>query len=851
MASVFVQDARLAIRLAMRELRGGIGGFYVLVACIMLGVAAITTVGVLSSALRAGLGEQGQILLGGDLSFALVHQQPTAIQRNFISLYGRTSEVASLRSIARLKDADRTVLVDIKAVDKSYPLTGELVIKGGGQLQSILGSGNTALVDPLLLQRLGISIGDGFFLGNLKIIAAGEIAVEPDRLSGRLNFGPRVLLSRRTLLQTGLVQPGSLIRYDVRLLIDQQRERGLLALKALKKQVKQKFPQAGFRVRDYTNPSPGIRRAIDRFSQFLTLLSLAALFIGGVGVANAVSSHVARKRETIATFKSLGASSSLIFLTYLAQILMLAGIGIALGLAVGLAIPLLLNFAFASGLPVRLAFGFPAGALFLAALYGLLVALIFMLWPLGIARKIRAAELYRSEISPDTKGPGWAIVVLVVFLIILLGATTVMMSALKAVALVVCIAFMLLYFVFAGFARALQKAARAMPRPTNPQLALVRASLAGPTPLVRTIILSLGIGLSLLVTVSLVQSSLVAELETGVPSDAPNFFVLDIDKADLSKFRKIASDTAPGLKINTAPMLRGRLIRLAGVGVEKIRPSPNAAWVIRGDRGLTFSDQLPKGSVLTAGKWWSADYAGPPLVSFEEDIANGLGLSLGDMITINVLGRDIEARIANLRRVKWESLSINFVMIFSPNTLRNAPYKMLATLSLRDKENVGREARLVINLVSAFPDITPIAVREALQAVDRIVQRILVAIRAANIVLLLAGVMALAGAMAATHTQRVRETVIFKVLGATRRRILTAHLVEYAALALASALIALIFGTLAAYAIVRFVMELEFTFSSRVIVETIGLVLLLVVPLGLMGTWRILGQSSTAHLRRA
>jgi len=850
LSSDFPRDLSLAGKLAVRELRGGLSGFYVLVICIMLGVAAITSVGVLSSALRTGLQDQGRVLLGGDLSFALVHRAPTAIQSNFISSFGQTSEIANLRSISRSSDGNRSVLVDIKAVDKAYPMTGELVMNGG-KVGELLHEGDNALIDKLLLERLGISVGEQFLLGSAKITVAGTIALEPDRLSGRLNFGPRVLLSKRTLLQTGLVQPGSLIRYDLRLKLNEQDGRGIEEIKAIQKLVKEKFPQAGFTMRDRSNPTPAIRRAIDRFSQFLALISLAALFIGGVGVANAVTSHIARKRETIATFKSLGASGHVIFLIYLLQIIMLAGLGIVLGLLLGLVIPPAINFFIAESLPVKLGFGLPIGALALATLYGFLVALIFMLWPLGGARKIRAAELYRSEISQDGTGPGWPIVLVIIGLIGALAAMVIFMSEMRLISLLVCVAFMVLYFVFRGLGGALKWGVRKLPRPQNNQLAMVRASLAGPTPLLRTIVLSLGIGLSLLVTASLVQKSLVSELKTGLPSDAPNFFVLDIDKSDLTQFKDIALQTAPGMKLNTAPMLRGRLTMLAGKPVESVKPSPGVEWVLRGDRGLTFSQDIPKGSELTKGQWWPKDYDGPPLVSFEEKIAEGLGLKLGDKVTVNVLGRDIEARISNLRRVKWESLSINFVMIFSPNTLENAPFKIMATISLRDKNNVGEEGQLISKLMRALPDITPIAVREVLAAVDKVLQGVLAAVRAANMVLLLVGAVALAGAMAATHNARVRETVIFKVLGATRRRILTVHLMEYLALALLSAFISLVLGGVAAFVIVTWGMELQFVFSGRVLFEIIGLVLVLILPLGLLGTWRVLGQSSTAQLRAA
>ena len=844
-----IVDFPLALRLALRELRGGLKGFYVLVICIMLGVSAITTVGVLSTAMHRGLKEQGRNLLGGDLSFGLVHQEASSVQKDYVASFGRTSSIASLRSIARVRNNDRSALVDIKAVDEAYPLTGKLQVHQKGNLVQQLFKGRNALVDKLLLERFALKIGDEFMLGSLPVRVIGTIALEPDRLSGRLNFGPRVLISRQTLQKTGLVQPGSLVRYTVRLLLSGENRHDMDEVRAIRKKVLDHFPQAGFIVLDRANPTPGISRAIGRFSQFLELISLAALLVGGVGVANGVTSHIARKRETIATFKSLGASGRTIFSIYLLQVLLLAGVGIALGLLLGVMIPPALNWFIASLLPVKLSFGLSGSALFLSTLYGFLVALVFMLWPLGQARKIRAAELYRASISETKAGPGRGLAVLIALLVVGLGALIVALSSAKFISLFVCLGFLGLFGLFRGIAALLKKGFGHLSRPQNTKLALVRASLAGPTPLLTTIMLSLGIGLTLLATSSMVQSSLLAEMRGGLPKDAPNFFVLDIDKADLGNFKKIAGEAAPGIKVNDAPMLRGRLTKLAGVAAEKITPKAGTGWVLRGDRGLTFAKDIPKGSVLTQGEWWPQNYDGPPLVSFEEKIAQGLGLKLGDYVTVNVLGRDIHAKIANMRRVEWKSLSLNFVMIFSPNTLQNAPFKILATLTLRDKNNVEQEAQLIRKLVGALPDITPIAVREVLASVDRVLRGILVAVRSANLVLLLVGAVALAGAMAATHNARLRETVIFKILGATRRTILSVHFLEYMVLAFLSALIALVFGGLAAYAIVTYGMELVFVFSWKTVAEILGLIVLLIVPLGLFGTVRILGEKSTTCLR--
>lgn len=844
-------DLSLAFKLAIRELRDGLGGFYVLIGCIIMGVTAITTVGVLSQALSDGLANQGRELLGGDLSFSLTHRQVNEEQRRFISSYGRISETATLRSIARVPASGQNVLVDIKAVDEAYPLVGDLVLKEGVDLAKNLGAEMTAVVAPLLLTRLNIKVGDSFSIGKARITVTGTIANEPDRLSGRINFGPRVLMTRKTLIKTGLVQPGSLINWRIKLALnDNERNVSPSTLQTIRNEVIQQFPNSAFSIRDRLNPSPGLNRAIGRFSQFLTLVSLSALFIGGIGIANAVSSHISRKKQVIATFKSLGASTRLVFLTFAIEILILAGCGIAMGLIAGLAVPQLINQIYMGALPVQLVFGVPFKPIFLASLYGFLVAFIFMLWPLGEAKRIRAAELYRAEISSPKQKPDWRIVTIIILLIAALITVTTVTSSEQLITVYALVFFILLYFAFFGLAALLHRGFKFLPRQGKAEWALARASLARPGQVLRTVILSLGIGLSLLTTVSFIERSLVAELKTGLPEEAPNFFVLDIDKSQIEDFRSIASKNIPNIKFNVAPMLRGRLINVAGVQSDQLKPAPDVEWVLRGDRGLTFNKEIPQNSKLVAGNWWREDYDGPPLVSFEERVAKGLGLKLGDKVTVNILGRDIEATVANFREVVWQSLSLNFTMIFTPNTLQEAPYKLLATLSLPPESKTEAEGKLLSELVSNFPAITPISVKEVLIAVDSVVQQLLMAVRMSNIVLLLTGALALAGALAASHRQRIHETVIFKVLGATRKRILLAHLIEYLILTIISASIALIFGGLLSYVLVTKVMKLNYIFSGLAMLEIFAIVSLLVMPIGLLGTWRILGQKSTSYLRQ-
>ena len=296
-------------------------------------------------------------------------------------------------------------------------------------------------------------------------------------------------------------------------------------------------------------------------------------------------------------------------------------------------------------------------------------------------------------------------------------------------------------------------------------------------------------------------------------------------------------------------MLRGRIMLVGKRPAEQVKAPPEAQWVLNGDRGLSYSEMVPAGSKLVAGQWWPADYAGEPLVSLEAEIANGLGLKIGDTITVNVLGRNVTARVANLREVKWESLSLNFVLVFSPNTLKGAPHHLLATITLPKEAPLASEARLAQQIGRAYPASTAIRVKDAIDAFGAIFARVMVAVRAAGSVTLVAGALVLAGALATAQRRRIQQAAILKALGGTRRRILLSHLIEYLILALLTSFISFLIGSAAAWLAVTQVMDLEFTYSARAALEAMGLASLLVVAFGGYGTWRVLKAPTIPYLR--
>jgi putative ABC transport system permease protein len=837
------------LRLALRELRGGLAGFYIFVACIALGVAVIAGVGSLADAVQSSFVRQGAALLGGDLTLTRPHRRAEADERAAIARLGRVSETGALRAMARRLDGSDQMLVEAKGIDGAYPLVGELVLEDGATLGDAVLAGPGAAVEPILLERLGLKLGDRFRLGTTEVEIRAVIKTEPDKITERLSFGPRVMVSVETLTASGLADLGSLAKWRYAVLLPDAERQVEANLVEARRSVLASLPEGGFTIVDRRNPSPRVKQTLERVRQFLTLIGLVALMVGGVGVANAVATYIDRRRKVIATFRSLGATGPTVFALHLVQVIAISTIGIAIGIAVGLMVPAIVDALVGDALPFRAETTFRLPAVALAVAYGFLVALLFTLWPLGRVEQIRPSVLFRDEVSEERGWPGWWIIAATVAVGVALLALAVLTSDSKRIALYFCAGAAGVLILFTALGTAVTRLARRLPRTGRPALALAIGSLGAPGGLTRAVVVSLGSGLSLLVAVALVDASIVHELDGRVPKNSPNFFVLDLPRDDIAGFRALVEKEIPGAVVNQAPMLRGRIVQVGDRPADKVRAAAEAQWVLNGDRGLSYADEVPDGSTVVAGKWWPKDYAGEPLVSFEADIAKALGVGIGDTVTVNVLGRNVTARIANLRNVHWESLAINFVMVFSPNTLRAAPHNYLATISIDPATPLGREADLARAIGKAYPASTAIRVKDAINSFNALFRRVITAIRAAGGVTLLAGALVLAGALAAAQRRRLKTAVILKALGATRARILSAHATEYALLALIAATLAILLGGAAAWLITTQLMDLPFTLSIQAILQTLAVSMALIALLGGLGTWRVLRAPAVPYLR--
>lgn len=811
-----LSDLAVAARFARRELRGGLKGFRVFLACLALGVGAIAAVGSVRSAITEGLQVEGAAILGGDAELKFTSRSIEGAELAWIEeVSTRYSEIFEFRSMitaeSRISNEEERALVQVKGVDDLYPIYGDLRLEPEIPLDQALGANadglHGAVLEPVLIDRLGLEIGDRFRLGVGELELRAALTSEPDAISGGFAFGPRLLTSRAALEGTGLLQPGSFYETLYRLELPASAD-----LVDLKNEALEKFADQGVRWKDSRNGAPGVARFVERIGSFLVLVGLAALAVGGVGVSSAVRSYLDGKTETIATLKTMGATGGVVAATYLMQIAALTMLGIGVGLALGAGAPTLLGPLFADELPVPALFQVYARPLVEASLYGALTALLFALWPLARAREVRAAGLFRDLVAPERRWPRSAWLAAIVVAALALVGSAVALSGVPDLSLGFLGGLLVALGVLAMAARGVSALSRKMARGRaargRPALRLALAAAGGPTGETSGVVLSLGLGLAVLAAIGQVDANMRGLIDQELPKDAPAFFFIDIQNDQLDTVLTAANDQAGVERIESAPMLRGIVTKLDGVPSREAKIS-GSGWVLRGDRGISYSATPPIGTVITEGEWWPKDYQGPPLVSFSEEEGRELGLKIGSTITVNVLSRDITATVASFRDVEFRTMGINFVMVFDPGAFRGAPHTHIATIYAEERA----EAPLLREIAGGFPNVTAIRVRDAIQRVSDGLADLAAATRWGAAATLLTGIVVLIGAAAAGQRRQIYEAAVLKTLGATRGRILASHAIRTGLLGAAAGVVAVFAGWAAGWAVMTQVMDADFTFE--------------------------------------
>lgn len=837
-------------RIARRDLHARLIGLRLLFVCLFLGVGMLAAIGSLTSAITTEISERGQTILGGDIQIEMTQREASEADKRLFEGLGDLSETIRMRAMARhvgevgdrgrgRDNAPAAVLTELKGVDSAYPLFGELALEDGRYQAPLPADG--IVIDTALAQRLSVGAGDRLAYGDAIFTVADIIADEPDRVGEGFTLGPVAIVSLEGLRATGLIQPGSLFesKYRIRLPPGQD-------VAPITERLEKDYAERGWDIDDRDNAAPGTSRFLGRMGQFLVLIGLTALAVAGIGVHNGVASYLSLRRSSIATFKILGASSADISRIYLLQIGVVSLCAIALGLAVGaLAVPAILWVA-GDVLPVKPGFRLHFLPLVKSFAYGVLITAIFAVPPLARARSESGAALLRAGVDPlrqglDRRGKaGIALAALALLALVLVGVRDLMFSAIVIGAILGVL--LLLY----GLGMAARFAAQKVPRPRRPLMRLALANLYRPGAQTTALVVALGLALTLFVTLAAIQTSLSGEIQSTVPEEAPDLFVLDVPAGGAERLVGVVRQAAPRAELNIVPALRGTVVAYGGQRVADRNDVPDDAFLLRGERGVTYSPVLPEGSELTQGAWWPADYDGPPLVSLDAEQAEALNLSVGDTLTVSVLGREFTARIASLRKINWDTMGFNYVMVFTPSTFASAPHSLTATITGAGdaKPDVTRA------LLAAFAGVSVIDTGDVLTQVRDLLDQMATAIVTAAAITILAGVAVLIGAIAASRQQRSYDSVILKMLGATRWQVLGAQALEYGLIAALLALISFGLGISAAWYVITQVFEFNWLPDWTVVAATLIGGALVTLGIGLAGSLPLMALRPAEALRR-
>ena len=831
-------SAGFVLRLAWRETRGAGRHFAYLVACITLGVGALVAVGSFAAGLERTVGRSARALMGGDVEIRSTHPLSAAARDVVADLTRDGAESLAVTELAAMSAAGgKSQIVELKAVGPGYPFYGALVTDPAAP-EPLVGGGR-ALVHQSLLARLGLRVGDRFTIGEGSFTVSGVIVQEPDRAVGVFSLGPRVLIDARDLESTHLIRPGSRVRY--RLLV---RLAPGFDAEAFKTTLAARLIDPAVRVTTYTHAQPGVRRFWGQLTVYLGLTGLVALMVGGIGVATSVRAFVRGKLETIAVLKCLGAGWRQVLAAYLCQTVLLGLGGSLLGAALGSAIQWALAPALAPLLPVPLDAGLSPRAILTGLAMGTGLTLLFALWPLLDIRRVPPALILRHSVEPRLPGRRpWLAAVPIVLGLAALAIWEA--GSLKVGGIFIGGLAAALVLLAAG-ARLVIEGARRLPRLRSLAWRQAVANLHRPGSHAGTVLVSLGLAVMLIVAVALLEQSLRAELADRGPGRAPAFFFIDIQPDQVAAFRTLVADKT-GREPTLTPVVRSRLAAINGAPVsEDPRQRREEVWYLSREYVLTWAAAPPAENPVVAGRWWTAEEAQrEPLISVEEEIAKNLGVAIGGTLAFDIQGVTVTARVANLRRVEWQTFNTNFFVIFSQGALDGAPTTWLATARVPPADELAVQSAVT----AAFPNVTAIPIREVLERIAGVLDQIALAIRLLAGVSIATGLIVTAGALGVSRHQRLYQSVILKALGATRGLVARVFAVEYALLGAAAGLGGTALAAALAAGVLHWALDVPWGGRPATLAWGVAASTLLALAVGFLGTFRLLGRKPLAVLR--
>ena len=830
-----------AIRFGLLDMRGDWRRFGLIIACLAVGTALIAGVSSVAASMQETLQSNAAVIMGGNIELSRADRAATAEELDKIGQFGQVANVIDTN--VRAESDAHDAFVDLISVGIAYPLLGEVYspqMPPGTSAFEFLSwrDGNFgALLDPLMLDQLGASVGDVVEVGGTPFQVRGILGGITDAPVRGFRLGlPAVIttegfsiLSDRTSPLPGL---GTYFRYKVVL-------NGGLDPDAGKSAVETALDDAAWTVRTARDGLGPMVRYYDMFMRFLTIVGLASLLIGGVSVWTGMSAYISERAPVIAILRSMGARQARVFLHFLVQVATLAAIGVGIGLIVGGSVALLVLPIVGRSVGVDLPPTLHAVPILVAAGAGLLTAFAFAYLPLLQAQGVSPVDLFRSKglgippihwpsvLASLQLAPLLLAAAAFIWLAILMTGDTTLVLTFAGVSVVALVLLRLALWV-------LRAGLRALPEARNRVLRHGLREIAGPGQSTSAVVVAIGLTLTVLAVVLVLQLNLRNEYLGASVFDAPTLVASDLFDDEASQLQGMeANGSGDVTRFTATPMLRGTLVALNGTPVTQLRPrGPEASFLLSGEVPMTYRAQMPASSRLVQGEWWAPDYSGTPRISLHQSLRGGLGLKLGDKLTFEIFGDQITAEVANFRDYSWQG-GIDFLTTFAPGALESYPATLLGAVTAApgSEDSVGRQ------LAADLPDVRFIAIGETLTRITEALSQLSLAATLVGGLAVANGLLVLLGSLAMGRRRREADAVITKVLGGKSYEILTSSAIHYVVLASLATIIASIAGTAIAWVLVQLLLEVEFTIDPMVLLAVnVGAV----VITGILGATTIL-----------
>ena len=804
-----INDLSLYSKYAFRDLIRSYSKILSIIITLLISLFILSAILTIEDSLENELNENSKVLLGGDLEIDYNNREG---DRNLIKQVENISTVSQIVEFSTMistieKKQNKTSFTRIKAIDQNYPLYGDVIFEPVGSLKKLNEIDNTILVNENIFKNLNLKINDIVKVQNIKFKVIGVVKVLPD-IGGAFVFGDFALTGKKTLDKLELNTLGSFLNYEYKIKFDdyKNKEKKINEIKKIFKnndKVKIRYPE---------NSAGGIKRIIDNFSQFLSLVSISAMLIAGIGIANTLLSFINQKNSSIAVQKAIGINSGNIKTIYYLQLLIsLIFISlVAYGLSFFL-VPVVDKY-ISDGLGLNIQASFSLTNLFIVFMVGLLVIIIFSIPTVNSIDQIKASSLFRNVFQSLQFKYSKLSISLSLLLLTILISLFAFRSSIPTYSLIYFASFFVCLAVFFYVSRFIILLLRNNLFNLGISSKIAIKNITQSKSITPITVMSLGLGMTLLLTLAFVGSNFKREIAKSIPEIAPDYFFLGIQNNQKNLFKKIIIDSDEEAVMEIVPMVSAGLVKINGIDPNTyISNSNDSYWVIMNDRRVSWVNTIPKDNPILEGSWWDTSKPNKLQISLDSKVAKDFGVSIGDKFTLRIYGREIEGEVVNFRLVNYQDLSINFAMLLNPQFAENIPHEYLSTIKFKNIQSFNE-----VNFLDKFPSVSIIKISDYLSKVTDVLNKVFIAVSIISAVTVIIGLVVISSAIIVQGKIKIFQNLVFKILGFSKKEIIMSSIIEFIISFLSIIFFSTIFAVFASKFIIENIFQLKWLFEINI-----------------------------------